>query len=355
MTVVGIVGAGTMGAGIAQVVLAAGDEVVVHDVDPAAIDLARQRIRSGLERMAPGDDPDVTNAVLARLRVATTLDAVAAEAEIVIEAAIEDLALKRSIIRTLDQEAAPDVILATNTSALSVADIAAAAARPGRALGLHFFNPVPRMQLVEVVRHGSVNDTVVQRAMALVSGWGKVPVLCQDTPGFIVNRVNRPYTIAALRLLEVGEGDIASIDAALRDAGFPMGPFELMDLIGIDVNLAAATAVWEGLGRPERLRPSPIQVRLVEAGHLGRKTGEGFYRYEDGRSVGPAVDVEVVAEPVDPPRDVAAAIIAAVDAEARLARDEGVAGPAQIDLAMRLGAGHPMGPFERASDAGSTD
>jgi 3-hydroxybutyryl-CoA dehydrogenase len=355
VTVVGIVGAGTMGAGIAQVVLATGDEVVMHDVDPAAIDLARQRIRSGLERTAPAPDPDAIFAILARLRVATTLDAVAAEAEIVIEAAIEDLALKRSIIRTVDGEARPDVILATNTSALSVADIAAAATRPGRVLGLHFFNPVPRMQLVEVVRHGSVDDGVVRRAMALVSAWGKVPVVCQDTPGFIVNRVNRPYTIAALRLLEAGEGDIASIDAALRDAGFPMGPFELMDLIGIDVNLAAATAVWEGLGRPERLRPSSIQVQLVEAGHLGRKAGEGFYRYEDGRSVGPAVDIDAAGEPGGGSRDVAAAIIAAVDAEAHLARDEGVAEPAQIDLAMRLGAGHPIGPFERASTSGSTD
>ena len=353
MTVVGIVGAGTMGAGIAQVALAAGDEVVVHDVDPAAIDLARQRIRAGLSgRAGPGVDPDTA---LGRLRVATTLDAVAAEAEIVIEAALEDLALKRTIIRTLDGEASADVILATNTSALSVGDIAAAAANPGRVLGLHFFNPVPRMQLVEVVRHPAVDDDAVQRAMAVVTAWGKVPVACQDTPGFIVNRINRPFTIAALRRLEAGDADVTAIDAALRGAGFPMGPFELMDLIGIDVNLAAATTVWEGLGRPERLRPSPIQVRLVEVGQLGRKTGEGFYRYEDGRRVGAAAEFGPVGglgaatERAGRADDIASAIIAAVGEEARLARDAGVAGPEAIDLAMRLGAGHPVGPFERAA------
>ncbi len=353
MTVVGIVGAGTMGAGIAQVVLAAGDEVVIHDVDAAAIDRARQRVRAGLERTStPGLDPDEA---LGRLRLATTLDAVAAEAEIVVEAALEDLALKRSIIRTLDGEAAADVILATNTSALSVGDIAAAAARPGRVLGLHFFNPVPRMPLVEVVRHPAVDEDAIGRAMTFVTGWGKVPVACQDTPGFIVNRVNRPFTIAALRHLEAGDADVTTIDAALRTAGFPMGPFELMDLIGIDVNLAAATAVWEGLDRPERLRPSPIQVRLVEAGHLGRKTGEGFYRYEDGRSVGPAADFRGSADTGGRSDDIATAIIAAIDAEARLARDAGVAGPADIDLAMRLGAGHPVGPFERAAHPGRPD
>jgi len=353
VTVVGIVGAGTMGAGIAQVVLAAGDEVVLHDVDPAAIDLAGQRIRDGLARTErPGHDPD---AALVRLRVATTLDAVAAEAGIVIEAALEDVALKRSIIRTLDGESAPDVILATNTSALSVTDIAAAAERPGRVLGLHFFNPVPRMRLVEVVRHASVDEAAVQRAMALVTGWGKVPVACRDTPGFIVNRVNRPFTIAALRRLEAGDAGVATIDSALRADGFPMGPFELMDLIGIDVNLAAATAVWEGLGRPDRLRPSPIQVRLVEAGRLGRKTGEGFYRYEGGLALGPAGGFDGPVDTGGRSTDFAAEIVAAIDLEARLARDEGVAGPAEIDLAMRLGAGHPVGPFERTRGSAHGD
>ena len=348
MTTVGIVGAGTMGAGIAQVVLAAGDEVVLHDVDPTAVEHARERIAAGLERHPPADGGTAAEA-MARLREATTLDAVGAEADVVIEAALEDLDLKRTVVRALDAAAPPSTILATNTSALSVSAIAEAATRPDRVLGLHFFNPVPRMALVEVVEPPGVDPAVVARASALVTGWGKTPVACRDTPGFIVNRVNRPFTIAALRLLEHHAAPVDAIDAAVRAAGFPLGPFELMDLIGLDVNLAAATAVWEGLGRPERLRPSTIQERLVAAGRLGRKTGRGFYRYEDGRSVGPdgpfaGGPPSTLAEPA-----IGAIVINAIDEEARRAVDDGVAEPDAIDLAMRLGANHPMGPFERRS------
>ena len=347
MTTVGIVGAGTMGAGIAQVILAAGDEVILHDVDPAAIERARERIAAGLERHPPAATP-VADA-LGRLREATTLDALGAEAEVVLEAAIEDLDLKRTIVRALDAASGPSTILATNTSALSVTAIAEAAARPERVLGLHWFNPVPRMDLVEVVRPPGVDASVVVRATDLVMGWGKTPVACGDTPGFIVNRVNRPYTIAALRLLESRAASVEIIDTALRDAGFPLGPFQLMDLIGLDVNLAAATAVWDGLGRPERLRPSTIQERLVAAGRLGRKTGRGFYRYEDGRAIGPDQPFAdgpraTLAEPA-----IAAIVINAIDDEARRAVTEGVATPDAIDLAMRLGANHPVGPFERRS------
>ena len=217
---------------------------------------------------------------LARLGDAPTLEAAAIGADIVIEAAIEDLAAKRAIVRALDGAASPDTILATNTSALRVTDVAGAAARPERVLGLHWFNPAPLMALVEVVAPEGADPAVIARATDIVRSWGKTPVRSTDSPGFIVNRVNRPFTIEALRLLEAGAADVATIDGALRRAGFPMGPFELMDLAGLDVNLAAARGVWEGLGRPEHLRPSPIQERLVAAGHLGRKSGEGFYRYD---------------------------------------------------------------------------
>ena len=145
------------------------------------------------------------------------------------------------------------------------------------------------MALVEVVAPPLSDPAVVARAVATVTAWGKTPVVCADRPGFIVNRVNRPFTIEALRILESGAASVSEIDQALRDGGFPMGPFELMDLTGIDVTLAAATGIWEGLGRPDRLRPSPIQAALVAAGDLGRKTGQGFYRYEDGRRIGEAV------------------------------------------------------------------
>jgi 3-hydroxybutyryl-CoA dehydrogenase len=280
--IVGVVGAGTMGAGIAQLALEAGHEVVLHDIDEAAIERGRSRVRDGLARRAArlDLDEDSTEAWvsgrLARMRDAHSLDAVGAEAEVVVEAALEDLDLKRTIFATLDAAAAPGVILATNTSALSVAAVAQRTRHSERILGLHFFNPAPVMPLVEVVVPPGAAAAVAARAFRLMEAWGKTPVRCADTPGFIVNRVNRPFTIQALRILEAGEATVDDVDEALRGAGFPMGPFELMDLVGLDVNLAASLGVWEPLGRPERLRPSRIQERMVADGHLGRKTGIGF-------------------------------------------------------------------------------
>ncbi len=203
------------------------------------------------------------------------------------------------------------------------------------------------MALVEVVAPPLSDPAVVARAVATVTAWGKTPVVCADRPGFIVNRVNRPFTIEALRILETGAAGVSEIDQALRDGGFPMGPFELMDLTGIDVTLAAATGIWEGLGRPDRLRPSPIQEALVAAGDLGPQDRPGLLsirgRAADRRG-GATADIRLgrasrrSADPrSDPRRD---------RDEARLAAAEGVASPDVIDLALRLGAGHPHGPFE---------
>jgi 3-hydroxybutyryl-CoA dehydrogenase len=348
--IVGIVGAGVMGSGIAQVALEAGHEVVLHDVDDAALAHGRDRVADGLARRAmrvvsdPASIDDWVDARLARLRQTDVLEQLGDEADIVIEAALESLELKETIFRTLDAVVPGPTILATNTSALSIADIAAATRQPQRVVGLHFFNPAPLMTLVEVVAGPATDPDMVAAAAALVTGWGKTAVRSADSPGFIVNRINRPFTLGALRLLEAGSVTIEAVDEAVRAAGFPLGPFELMDLTGIDVTYAASTAIWERLGRPDRLRPSPIQEELIATGRLGRKTGEGFYRYVDGRRV---------ATTADPPIDAAAAarirdeILGAIDAEARLAAAEGVASEADIDLAMRLGASHPVGPFER--------
>jgi 3-hydroxybutyryl-CoA dehydrogenase len=352
--IVGIVGAGVMGSGIAQVALEAGHEVVLHDVDEAALARGRDRIADGLARRATRAVPDPAaiddwiGARTARLRETTVLEQLGDEAEVVIEAALEALALKETIFRTLDAVAARETILATNTSALSIASIAAATARPGRVLGLHFFNPAPLMALVEVVSGPVTDPDVATAAEALVVSWGKTAIRSRDSPGFIVNRVNRPFTLEALRVLEAGSASIEAIDEAMREGGFPLGPFELMDLTGIDVTYAASTAIWERLGRPDRLRPSPIQERLIEAGHLGRKAGWGFYRYEDGRRAGPAdVDPASSAAAMDSAR-IREQILSAIDGEARLVAAEGVASETDIDLAMRLGANHPIGPFERA-------
>ena len=352
MEIIGVVGAGTMGAGIAQLGLEHGHEVVLYDVDEVAIERGRERVREGLARRAAKLDLDAdsiddwVDGRLAGLRQAEALVSVAAQTDVVIEAALENLPLKQDIFRALDAEADPDTILATNTSALRVADVAALAGRRERILGLHFFNPAPVMALVEVVVTPATDPAVVERAERLLRSWDKTPVRSADTPGFIVNRVNRPFTIQALRLVEAGEASVEEIDVAIRGAGFPMGPFELMDLVGIDINLAAATGVWEGLGRPDRLRPSQIQERLVADGRLGRKVGSGFYRYTDHG--GATIDDEFARPTTGLAGEaIAAAIIAAIGEEAVRARDEGVATEADIDLALRLGAAHPIGPFER--------
>lgn len=352
--VVGVVGAGTMGAGIAQLALEHGHEVVLHDVDEAAIERGRARVAEGLARRAARLDLDEDSTAdwisgrLGGLRDAHTLDAVGAEAEVVIEAALEDLELKRSIFRALDAATGPDVILATNTSALSVASIAEVTARPQRVMGLHFFNPAPVIPLVEVVVAPGTNQQLADRSFELMTAWGKTPVRCADTPGFIVNRVNRPFTLEALRILEAGTASIGAIDAAVRAGGFPMGPFELMDFIGIDVNLAAAQAVWDRLGRPERLRPSAIQAELVAEGRLGRKTGAGFYHYVDGRPADTARSWPARSDLQLTGAEILGRIQSAVDAEAGLALSERIATAQDIDLALRLGARHPVGPFERA-------
>lgn len=343
-----------MGAGIAQVALEAGSEVVLYDVDPDAIARAREAIANGLDRHAARLELDAdsidawTAGRLELMREAHALTDIADQAGLIVEAALEDLGLKHEIFRALDAGAPDETILASNTSALSIEAIASVADHPARILGLHFFNPVPRMALVEVIPGPLTAPEVVSRAEDIVRAWGKTPIRSTDTPGFIVNRVNRPFTIEALRLLEAGEATVEAIDKAMRDADFPMGPFELMDLTGIDVTLATARGVWEGLGRPDRLRPSDIQEGLLAQGRLGRKSGSGFYDYVDGRRSTVAADFKAAPGVSSmAAADIEADILEAIEEEARRAVAEGVASEADIDLALRLGAGHPAGPFER--------
>jgi 3-hydroxybutyryl-CoA dehydrogenase len=350
--VIGVVGAGTMGAGIAQLALEAGHEVVLYDVDEEAIERGRHRVHDGLARRAAKLDLDAdtidewVDGRLTGLRQAEALVSIAAQTDVVIEAALENLPLKQDIFRALDGEADPDAILATNTSALRIADVAALATHRNRILGLHFFNPAPLMPLVEVVVTADTDTAVVERAERLLRSWDKTPVRSADQPGFIVNRVNRPFTLEALRLVEAGEASVEAVDGAIREAGFPMGPFELMDLVGIDVNLAAARGIWDGLGKPDRLRPSDIQERLVDEGRLGRKSGGGFYAYEDGRRGAVSHDFAAAPTTLAAPAIAERILLAVVD-EASRALEDGVASKSDIDLALRLGAAHPIGPFER--------
>jgi 3-hydroxybutyryl-CoA dehydrogenase len=278
-----VVGAGTMGAGIAQVAVAHGLDVALYDADPAALERGAARVRAGLERRVesgrlPAQERD---AALARLHTASTLDDVAV-VPFVIEAVPEDLELKRMIFGTLDRLCTPQAILATNTSSLSITKIAAAAARPERVAGMHFFNPVPALRLVEVIAGHRTSADTVERVAAIAQRLGKTPVRAKDTPGFIVNRVARHFYGEPLRILAEGV-DVATIDRIVRvGGGFKMGPFALMDLIGIDVNFAVTRAIHDAFFGDPRYRPHPIQERMVDAGLLGRKAGRGFYEYGDG-------------------------------------------------------------------------
>jgi 3-hydroxybutyryl-CoA dehydrogenase len=364
VALLGIVGAGTMGAGIAQVALEGGWAVAITDAAPGATERARDRIADGLRRRAtkavtdPGNRQRWVEERLSRLTIRASAVDVAAGAHLVIEAALEDLELKRAIFRELDAAAPAETILATNTSALSVSKIAEATRRPERVLGLHFFNPAPLLPLVEVVAGPRTAEDAVARGIAFVEGWDKTAIRCTDSPGFIVNRVNRPFTLEPLRLIHADAATIETIDLAMTEAGFPMGPFRLMDLIGIDVNLAAARGLFEGFGRAPRFRPSPIQEQLVAAGRLGRKTGEGFYRYgSDGAVLGPAPQFATLprprpgTEPVDA-EAIAERVVLAIVNEAYRALGDRVATADDIDLAMKLGANHPFGPFQWAQETG---
>ncbi len=280
---IGVIGAGTMGAGIAQVALERGFRTRLYDVAEAGLDKARQAIVKGLDksvekgRLAPHD----REAALTRLLPTTVLEDLA-DADVVIEAVPEDLALKRELFALLEAVVAPTALLATNTSSLPVTAIAGSLLRPERVVGLHFFNPAPLMALVEVIRGEATSDAAADRARSLAEALGKTPVMAADTPGFVVNRVARPYYGEALRLVGDHGATPSTVDRALTlVAGFKMGPFALMDLIGIDVNLAVTESVWRAYYDEPRFRPHPLQRRMVDAGRLGRKAGRGFYSYGD--------------------------------------------------------------------------
>jgi 3-hydroxybutyryl-CoA dehydrogenase len=355
---VAIVGAGAMGAGIAQVCLGAGYPVTLHDVDPAARARASALIADGLDRwLAKGRlDADAHASARSALVEAPSIEAAVADTTLVIEATVEDADVKDAVFRAIDVAARPGAILATNTSSLSVAERAAVTRRPESVLGLHFFNPAPLMALVELVTTPRTNDHIADRAEAFARSLGKVPVRCADAPGFIVNRVGRPFVAEAVRMVEAGEGTVEGVDRALEAAGYPMGPFRLLDLIGLDVDLAIDERLTEAFGGATRFAPPELQRRLVEQGRLGRKSGLGFYAYSPDGAPRPApspaaVGMTAPGAEIDPAAIVERIELAVIN-EAYRAVEDGVALPPVIDEAMRLGARHPLGPFERLDAIG---
>ena len=281
---IAVIGSGAMGSGIAQVAAAAGHTVRLFDTRPDAVAQAIAGIGKAFARLVEKGRMGAAEADLARERL-LPMHALqeARDCVLAVEAVVEDLEVKRSLFAELEAVVGPDCILATNTSSISVTAIAARLQRPERLVGMHFFNPVPLMALVEVISGVATDKSVADTVHATASAWGKNPVHAKSTPGFIVNRVARPYYAEALRLLQEGAGDAATLDAVMREAGgFRMGPFELMDLIGHDVNFSVTRSVFDAYFGDQRYLPSTLQQELVNAGFLGRKSGRGFFRYGEG-------------------------------------------------------------------------
>ena len=274
-----VCGAGTMGSGIAQAAAQAGFYTLLYDPVPAALEKARTVIEKSLQSLIEKGKINTgeKNKISEHLRYIDDIQF--CQADIFIEAIIEDLEIKTGLFNQLAELNHSECVFASNTSSLSVTKIAAGVVNPKRVIGMHFFNPATIMKLVELVKTEYTDEQSTQMAMELAKAMGKTAVLCKDSPGFIVNRVARPYYIESLRLVEEGITSFEQMDTLLEATGFKMGPFKLMDLIGNDVNYAVSCSVYEQLNEPERLRPSTIQQQKVKEGKLGKKSGEGYYKY----------------------------------------------------------------------------
>lgn len=274
-----ICGAGTMGSGIALASAQAGFFTLLYEVNQSVLDKARAGIESSLDSLSRKGKISTDEKVAIAKRIAYTNDIQNCLADVFIEAIVEKIEYKIGLFNQLAELNHGESIFATNTSSLSVSKIAAGVNNPQRVIGMHFFNPATIMKLVEVVIADQTNDNTKQTILELSRQMGKLAVICKDRPGFIVNRVARPYYIETLRLVEEGKVDFATADKMLEALGFKMGAFKLMDLIGNDINYAVSCSVYEQLNNPERLKPSAIQENLVKEGKLGKKSGEGYYKY----------------------------------------------------------------------------
>lgn len=281
-----VCGAGTMGSGIAQTAAQSGFYTILYELNESILEKARSSIEKNLDKLVEKGKLPSIEKEKALQRIQFTHDIQTCLADIFIEAIIEKPEAKIALFNQLAELNHSESIFASNTSSLSISAIAAKIKNPERVIGMHFFNPAPLMKLVEVVSTRYTNDAITQMVCELARQMGKTPVVCKDSPGFIVNRVARPYYIESLRLAEegliygsAGHAVFAQIDALMEATGFKMGPFKLMDLIGNDINYAVSCSVYEQLNKPERLKPSPIQKAKVEKGELGRKSGKGYYDY----------------------------------------------------------------------------
>lgn len=347
-TTVAVIGAGAMGSGIAQIAASYGHPVILFDIRADALTQSKASLQKVLNRLVEkGRISEETPATIkARLTYTDSLEALA-PAGLVIEAVVEDLAVKQAVFVDLERTVAEDCVLTTNTSSLSVASIAGACQKPNRVLGTHFFNPAPLMPLVEIIGGVATDPKVAQAVRLLIDDWGKLTATAKDTPGFIVNRVARPFYGEALRILEEGIADVATIDWAMKNiGGFRMGPFQLMDFIGHDVNYKVTETVFKQFYGDPRFKPSFTQKRLVEAGRLGRKSGLGFYNYADGADNPKPNEDPLLGQAI------LDRILVMLINEATDAVFYQIASPHDVDLAMTKGVNYPKGLLAWADDLG---
>ncbi|CAG5079807.1 3-hydroxyacyl-CoA dehydrogenase NAD-binding domain-containing protein [Parvicella tangerina] len=345
---IGVLGAGSMGSGIAQVASTAGHEVTIVDAKEAALENAKSKLAKVMARLVEKGKYTLEDAEAIQNRISYETDIQAFEGcGMVIEAIIENLDIKKTVFKNLEEVTAKDCILATNTSSLSVAAIASACKLPERVIGIHFFNPAPLMPLVEIVPCIQTSDAVTKSSRDLIDSWKKVTVLAKDTPGFIVNRVARPFYGEALRIYEEGIADFATIDWAMTEiGGFRMGPFTLMDFIGNDINYTVTETVFEAFYYDPRYKPSFTQRRHAEAGWLGRKSGRGYYDYsENAKKPIPVKDDKIG-------REIMLRIVMMLINEAADALFLNIASKEDIDLAMTKGVNYPKGLLKWADELG---
>ena len=347
-SIIGVIGSGAMGSGIAQVAATAAHKVIVYDNNQASLTKSETTLQASLKKLVEKEKitADQQTFILANISFVNSLNDLA-KCNLVIEAIVENLQVKKSVFSELEKLVSDTCVLASNTSSLSIASIAAACSKPERVIGIHFFNPATLMPLVEIIPGIATNDSITSACKTLIDTWGKVTVIAKDTPGFIVNRVARPFYSEALRIYEEGIADMPTIDWAMKEiAGFKMGPFELMDMIGHDVNYVVTETVWTQFYFDPKFKPALSQKRLLEAGFLGKKTGKGFYNYApDAQIPQPTKDVEIG-------KAIVKRILFMLINEAADALYLKVATREDIDLAMTKGVNYPKGLLKWADELG---
>lgn len=347
-SIIGVVGSGAMGCGIAQVAATAGHPTIVYDTNSAALEKAKTSLSNSLKKLVEKEkiSSDKAQSILELTSYSSSIQDFKS-CDLIIEAIVENIDVKQSVFKELESITSETCVLASNTSSLSITSIASACNNPEKVIGIHFFNPATLMPLVEIIPGVATDMVVANHCQALVNSWGKVTVMAKDTPGFIVNRVARPFYSEALRICDEQIADMATIDWAMREiGGFRMGPFELMDLIGHDVNYVVTETVWKQFYYDPRFKPSLTQKRLLEAKFLGKKTNRGFYDYREGASLPEPNKDEVLA------KYIVNRVLCMLINEACDTKYLGIASAADIDLAMTKGVNYPKGLLKWADEIG---